>query len=31
VQCIRTSTDINNAITLRQKSGVPCELGHNSG
>src|SRR5215216_8116088 len=31
VQCIRTSTDINNVITLRQKSSVPCELGHNSG
>src|SRR6185369_139819 len=26
VQCIRTSTHINNAVTLRQKSGVPCEL-----
>jgi hypothetical protein len=31
VQCIRTSTDINNAITMRQKSSNPCDLGHNSG
>src|SRR4029450_2950597 len=31
VQCIRTSTDIKNAATLRQKSSVPCELGHTSG
>src|ERR1700704_3198638 len=31
VQCIRTSTDIYNAITMRQKSSDPCDLGHNSG
>src|SRR5258705_12198542 len=31
VQCIRTSTDINNAVTMRQKSSDPCDLGHNSG
>src|SRR6266478_2343818 len=32
VQCIRTSTDINNnAITMRQKASDPCDLGHNSG
>jgi hypothetical protein len=31
VQCIRTSTDINTVVTLRQKPRIRCELGHNSG
>jgi len=31
VQCIRTSTDIDNVVTLRQKPRVRCELGHNCG
>ena len=31
VQCIRTSTDINNATTMRQKSSDPCDRGHNFG
>jgi len=31
VQCIRTSTDINSAATMRQKSTDRCDRGHNPG